>query len=129
VKFLFDNDISPRFALMLRALHVDVVGLREVMPADTKDPDFLGDLRTKHNIDVFISNNTAQRTNAVEAKLLKASGVTSLYFGPFWSRMTFWPQAKWLVNKWETIDNYAGSAAKGSCADIKQNGRMTAFHL
>lgn len=126
---MLDNDISPRFAEMLRALEVDVVALREVMPANTKDQEFLGELHSKFGVDVFISNNTAQRTNQVEARLLKSSGVTSLYFGPFWGKMKFWQQAKWLVNRWELIENYAGSAVAGSCADIKQAGRMTAFHL
>jgi hypothetical protein len=126
---MFDNDISPKFAEMLRPLGVDVVSLREKMPASTKDPDFLGDLVSKFLIDVFISNNTGQRTNIVEAALLKSSGVTSLYFMPFWSGLGFWSQAGWLVNKWNMIDGYAKTTTQGSCADIQQNGRMRAFHL
>lgn len=114
---------------MLRALGVNVVALREVMPANTKDRDFLGDLKRKYGVDVFISNNTAQRTNEVEARLLKESGVTSPYFNPFWNKLKKWPAARWLINKWENIDNYASSAAPGSCADIQQNGRMRAFNL
>ena len=114
---------------MLRALGVNVVALREVMPANTKDRDFLGDLKRKYGVDVFISNNTAQRTNEVEARLLKESGVTSLYFNPFWNKLKKWPAARWLINKWENIENYASSAAPGSCADIQQNGRMRAFNL
>jgi hypothetical protein len=123
------NDISPRFAVMLRALHVDIVALREVMSADTKDPAFLGELKRTYDVDVFISNNTKQRTNIVEARLLKQSGVTSIYFHPFWGKMTFWKQAKWLVNRWEFIEDYGRVSAPGSCAEIQQNGRLRAFHL
>jgi predicted nuclease of predicted toxin-antitoxin system len=39
VKYFLDNDISPRFAAMLRSLGVDVAALRDLMPADTKDRD------------------------------------------------------------------------------------------
>lgn len=129
MKYFLDNDISPHLAAMLRPLGVDIIALREVMPSNTKDHDFLGDLASKYFVDVFISNNTAQRTTVVEARLLKSSGVTSLYFGPFWSKKKGWAQAKWLINKWEMIDNFATSATRGSCADIKENGRMNPFQL
>ena len=39
--YLFDNNLSPRFAKMLAALDVDVKALRDIFPADTKDPVFL----------------------------------------------------------------------------------------
>lgn len=74
MKYMLDNDISPRFAEMLRPLGVNIVALREEMPADTKDSDFLGELKRKYEVDVWISNNTSQRTNLVEAQLLKSSG-------------------------------------------------------
>lgn len=114
---------------MLRALDVDIYALRDKMPPDTLDKDFLGDLKSKHEIDVFISNNTAQRTNEVEARLLRASGVTSLYFSPFWSRMRLWDQAKWLVKHWELIDGFCRGAAHGTCADLNQNGRARTYNF
>lgn len=129
MKYLFDNDISPHFAKMLHALHVDIVALRELMPANTKDCDFLADLQAKHGIDVFISNNSTQRTNPIERELLKASGVISLYLTPFWSNLTFWPQAKWLVYRWEQIDGFSKGVASGTCADLQQNGRSRIDHL
>ncbi|MDZ4684402.1 MAG: hypothetical protein SH850_04880 [Planctomycetaceae bacterium] len=127
MKYLFDNDISPRFAQMLRALEIDVVALREIMPADTKDADFLGDLKRRHSIDVFISNNSAQRTNRIEAALLKSSGVTALYFNPFWGSLRLWGQAKWLINHWEKIEGFVRGAAPGTCADIQARGRLSLY--
>jgi hypothetical protein len=129
VKYLLDNDVSFRFALMLRALDVDVWALREKLPQDTKDMDFLGDLRSKLGVDVFISANTAQRTNRIEAALLRQSGVTSLYLGPFWGKMVFWEQAKWLVKHWEQIEGFCRGAAQGACADLQQNGRARHYQL
>ncbi len=129
MKYLLDNDVSFRFALMLRALDVDVWALREKLPQDTKDMDFLGDLRSKLGVDVFISANTAQRTNRIEAALLRQSGVTSLYLGPFWGKMVFWEQAKWLVKHWEQIEGFCRGAAQGACADLQQNGRARHYQL
>jgi hypothetical protein len=126
---MLDNDISPRFAEMLQALGVNVIALSKAMPRDTKDQDFLGVLRSKYDVDVFISNNTAQRTNQVEAKLLRASGVTALYFMPFWSSMKFWPQAEWLVKHWPAIDAFCRVATQGTCADIQQRGRLRTYNF
>ena len=127
MKYFFDNDISYRLADMLRALGVDAIALRAVYLEDVKDPDFLGDLKSKHDVDVFISNDHAQRTNKVEAALLKSSGVTCLYFNPFWDKMQMWPQAKWLITRWETIEDFTKGARVGTCADIQQNGRCAPY--
>lgn len=129
MKYFLDNDISPRFALMLRALSVDIVALRDIYAQDTKDPEFLGDLKKLHGVDVFISKDTAQRANAVEAALLKQSGVTSLHFNPFFGKLQFWAQAKWLVTHWDKIDGFARGSAMGTFADIQQNGRSRIYHL
>ena len=57
MRYLFDNDISPHLAAMLRALDVDVTGLRERWPSNTPDQEFLAAL--KHGeFDVYISHNT-----------------------------------------------------------------------
>ena len=129
MKYFVDNDISPRFAKMLVSLGVEIVALRDCIPSDTQDCDFLADLKKVHGADVFISNNTAQRTNPIESRLLKQSGVTSLYFMPFWSKLKFWPQAQWLLNHWEMLDGFAAGAAAGTCADIQSNRRCRTFHL
>lgn len=94
MKYLFDNDISFRFAAMLRALGVDAVALRDIYLQNVKDVDFLGEMHEKHGIDAFFSHNTAQRTHPVESVLLKGSGVTCLYLNPFWCKLGFWQQAK-----------------------------------
>lgn len=113
---------------MLRALGVDIIALKERYPADTKDLVFLRDFKNG-DIDVFISNNTAQRTNPIEATLLKEANVTSIYFRPFWSKLVFWEQAKWLIWRWPMIDGFVGGVAKGTCADVQQNGRATVYPL
>jgi hypothetical protein len=81
VRYFFDNDISPALAHMLKALGIDAAHLRDIYPANTKDVVFLADLKTA-GFDVFISNNSDQRRIPQESALVKASGVTCLYFNP-----------------------------------------------
>jgi hypothetical protein len=128
VKYFFDNDISYRFAEMLSALGVDAVALRHLYPTDVKDIAFLGELKTKHRVDVFISDDSAQRINPIEAALLRQSGVTCLHFNQFWGKLKFWQQAKWLVSHWEKIDGFARGVVAGTCADLKANGRAEFFN-
>ena len=112
---------------MLAALGVDVVALRELFPADTKDPVFLE--KFKEMDIVFISADTSIRTRPAEARLLKEAGKTSLLFGPFWGKMKIWPQAEWLIRRWPLIHGVAVGVVKGTCAEIKQNGRSEIFPL
>lgn len=112
---------------MLRALGEDVVPLREEYPADTPDAAFLAAFKGRDI--VLVSANTSQRTDAIEGRLLKESGVTSLYLGPFWGMMTFWEQARWLVRHWTVIDGFVKGVERGACAELKQNGRAKLFRL
>lgn len=127
MKYLFDNDISHKFAKMLDALDVEVVALRDEFPPDTKDPVFLAALKGTDT--VLVSANGAMRTNAIERKLLREANIISLYLGPFWGKMKFWQQAEWLVRRWPTIQGFAEGVTKGTCAEIKQNGKATIYPL
>ena len=52
---------------------------------------------------VFVTADTRITTRPVEAAALKESDVTALFLGPFWAKLTLWPQVAWLV-KWTTRD-------------------------
>jgi hypothetical protein len=53
-----------------------------------------------------------QKTREGEAKALHQAGLTALWFGPFWSKKQFWDQARWVINRWPTIDGYAKSLSE-----------------
>ncbi|MEX2187271.1 MAG: DUF5615 family PIN-like protein [Pirellulales bacterium] len=127
MKYFFDNCLSYRFAAMLRALDVDAVALRDRFPAETKDVDVFRELRDSGY--VFITTDARQATRDYEAKALKESGITALFFGKFWSRRTLWQQAVWLISRWERIDHFASSVQVGTCADIRENGKARPFQL
>ena len=127
MKYILDNDISYKFARMLAALDIDIEAIRDEFPPNTKDPVFLEKFKGRDM--VFVSVNTKQRTNPIEGKLLKQANVTALYLGPFWSKMQFWAQAEWLIMRWPMIHGFANGAARGTCAEIKRNGKSMIFHL
>ena len=112
---------------MLKALDVDVVALREIFSPDTKDHELLKKLSNSDYI--FVSGDRAMRTSAIEAPILKAAKITSLYFGPFWGKLQMWDQATWLIRRWQTIENFVQGAERGTCATVKQNGRSVPFSL
>ena len=127
MKYFFDNCISYRYVQMLSALTVDASSLRSAFHESISDLELFEKLKGSGS--VFVSCDSRQRTKQLEAKALKEGGVTAIYFGPFWSKMTFWPQAAWLTRHWPIIDNYASSVVQGSFAEIKANGKAQPFTL
>jgi hypothetical protein len=127
VTYFFDNCICFRYAHMLAALDVPVVPLRDVFPQNIKDPDLLRALRGTDY--TFVSSEQRMRRNPIEARLLKEARVTAVFLAPFWNKMVFWPQVKWLITRWERIDGFVQGAERGTCAEVKQNGRAMPFQL
>ena len=106
---------------MLRALGEDVVALREEHPEGIKDLALFAKLKGANL--VFVSTDTSQLSRDHEARALKESKITALYFGPFFEKRRLWDQAVWLVQQWPKISGFVRGAAPGTCAEIKQNGR------
>ena len=127
MKYFFDNCISHRYADMLRALDVDVKALRQEFAEDIDDISLFRNLRGRDI--VFVTYDSKQRTRILEAREIKAAGITALWLEPFWGKMKHWDQAIWLIRRWPLIDQFAGSVVKGTCATVKQNGKCKMFPL
>ena len=125
--YLFDNDISPKLAKMLRELGVDAWALREAFPENTPDTDYLPELGNRGW--VLVTKDRHIRTRPVEAKALAESGVTALFLGPFFGKLTFWAQATWLVNRWPEIEKFASRIDPGTIGLIKQRGAPQVISL
>lgn len=125
--YLFDNCISPKLARMLRALGKDAWAVSEKYPANIQDIDLFAKIKGQQL--VFVTTDTHQRTRKAEAIALRNSGVTALFFGPFFPKMVFWPQAAWLVSRWPKIEGFIGGVSLGTCADVSQNGKSKPFVL
>jgi hypothetical protein len=80
---------------------------------------------------VFISTDTSQWTRIKEVRAIKDAGITTLYFRPFFQKMGLksLAQAIWLMKSWPRIKGFAEGAERGTCAEIKQNGRAVPFNL
>ena len=126
--YFFDNCISPKFPEMLRALGEAAEALRDNHPQDIEDVPLIQELLGRPDL-VFISTDTSQTTRLEEAKALKQAGNTALYFGPFFQKMKLWDQAVWIVKNWPKIRGFAEGVAKGTCAEIKQNGKAWPYVL
>ena len=112
---------------MLKALEEDTVALRDEFPENIKDSDLFEKLAGRQV--VFITFDKRQRTRPLEVRALRKSGITALFFGPFWDGMSFWKQAEWLIRRWPLIRGFAQGVAMGTCAEIQQNGRARTFQL
>lgn len=121
MKYFFDNMISPKIVRALEALGVEATPLRAHFAENTSDVEFLRQLAGSAH--VYVTADRRQNTRCEEAKALFESGMTTLFLGPFWCRLSMWSQASWMVKHWPTIDGYAKGAASGSVAELKQNGR------
>ena len=127
MKYFFDNNVSYRYADMLKALEVDVVALRESFSESIEDVKLFEELKGSNH--VFVSGDTSQTTRRMEAKALKETGMSALFFCPWWAKKKFWDQATWLITKWPIIDGYVRGVARGTCAELRENGRAMPFFL
>ena len=127
MRYFFDNCLSYRYVDMLRALEVDAVALRSQFSESIKDVDLFKKISGHES--VFVSCDLRQTARPLEAKALKESGVTAIYFGPFWNKMVFWHQAAWVVSHWPKIDGFASNVVQGTFAEIKRNGKAMVFMI
>ena len=128
MKYFFDNCISFRYARMLAALdEFEVVALRDKFAPDIDDIELFQELSGSGF--VFVTRDDRQKTREGEAKALRESGLTALWLGPFFAKKGFWDQAKWIINRWPTIDGYVKGVAPGTCSEVKENGKSRPFNL
>lgn len=122
MQYFFDNCISYRYAECLSALGQPTVALRHSFAEGIRDVDLFRQLRGKDI--VFVASDLKQLSRREEARELKRLGCSAIYFAPFWNKKVFWEQAAWIVSRWPTIDAFVQATAKGTIAEVKQNGKL-----
>jgi hypothetical protein len=124
VTYLFDNNISFRFAHMLKALGVDALAVRDVeeLGEDAGDVSILRWIRGREC--ALITGDRHIRTRPLEVSALREHAVTALFLDRFWPKLTFWQQAVWLVSQWPQIEQFTLNAQPGTCGKIQQRGRI-----
>ena len=106
--------------------HKNSTALKDAYPSDTDDVVFLRDMKDG-KYDVFISNNTEQRRIPDEKKALQRGWRHLAVFQSILGQDAFWDQATWIVKKWPQIEGFCRGTAKGTCADLQQNGTARYF--
>lgn len=112
---------------MLTALGVEVKVLREEFPDSVKDVEYLPRLRDTGWI--LITADKHILTRRAEAKALKESSVTALFFGAYWSKMNTWDQATWLMRHWPKIEAFVANHDPGTIAGVQQNGSVNIIKI
>ena len=92
-----------------------------------RDVDYLPRLRDTGWI--LITSDKHILTRRAEAKALKESGVTALFFEAFWSKMDMWRQAAWLTKYWPRIEEFVASHEVGTIAQVQQRGKISVIQI
>ena len=96
--------------------------LREEFEQDIKDVDLLRHLGSRGWM--LITCDTHMQTRPIEAAVFKASGVSVVFLGRFFERMTQWDKAVWLLRYWPEIENFADRVRPGTTGRARRHGRI-----
>ncbi len=127
MRFLLDNNLSPRLARALNELtrgsgH-EVTALRERFPADTKDTQWIGRLAQEGDWAV-VCGDRGILTNPIELKALRDSGLTIFFLARGWASLEHWPKAAKLVQHWPKIEATVENVLPGVCYTVQLNGKL-----
>ena len=125
--YFFDNNFSPKHAEILTLLGVQTKTLRDEFGASVHDVDFLNRLRGTGWVLVTADHHILGRRSEREA--LRASGVTALFFEPFWLKLDIWAQVSWLTKQWPEIDRFVAGCASGTLIRVSQRRRLVLINI
>jgi hypothetical protein len=127
MRFLFDNNFSPRLVNMLRVLGIDGVALRDEFPPDIADVDLFPRLQGTDWI--FVTADTRIKRRTAEARALRECGVSAIFLKRFWMQRGFWQQAEWLTRNWPKLEHFVKTAHQPIYAEVDSQGKITEFKI
>lgn len=123
MKYFFDNNLSPRYAAMLRALDVDVTHLREHYGrGDIDDEVWMPEIAKEGW--VAVTQDRAIERRPHQAALRQRVGLRMIYLPSAFMKMPLWDQATFLVRLWRQIDQAAEDMRGGVGLLLQQRGRF-----
>jgi|SwirhirootsSR2_FD_contig_31_5520312_length_1558_multi_4_in_0_out_0_2 hypothetical protein len=126
MKFLLDNNLSPKLARALAALSEgghEVVALRDRFPADTSDETWIRQLGKEGGWCV-VSGDRFLKTPG-ERAAWRESKLTTFFLAPGWSSLTHWAKAAKLVHAWPIIESTAVNVEAGAAFEVKVSGKLS----
>ncbi len=120
--YFFDNNISDKLVILLKALDVDARHLKEDFPVDTADVDWPPYVGQKGW--TVVTADRAIRRPPAELAALKDAHVTALFMKDNFLHRNKWEQAAWLVRLWREIDRQATRLAQGTIVSVSDKGKL-----
>lgn len=122
MKFFFDNNLSPKYPVMLRALEVDVVHLREKFDRRVDDDVWMRQVASEGL--VAVTQDRAIERRPHEAEVRRRVGLRMIYLPAAFMKMGLWEQAHFLVKMWPVIATAAEGMRPGLGLLLQQRGRF-----
>jgi hypothetical protein len=114
--FFFDNCLSPKVVRALRELGEDAKHLRDELPANTKDTDWIPIAASKGW--VAVTSDLAMARVPVEVAALSRSGLIVFFMPRGFQAVDIWTQAHKLFKAWPEIKKHAAAAKVGEAFQV-----------
>ncbi len=127
MNFLFDENISSNLA---RALAILVAPKHTIKTtADefgrgVSDQEWIAALGRRREQWIIVSGDQRIRQRPAEKAALRAAGRTSFFLAKGFTKQPRWEQVRWLVNKWEEIEDMAGRVQPGASFEVPKKGKL-----
>lgn len=114
--FFFDNCLSPKVVRALRELGVDAKHLRDELPQNIKDTDWIPLVAAKGW--AAVTSDTAISRAPVEVDALVCSGLIVFFMPSTFAELDIWAQAHKLFKAWPEIEKIARRAKVGNAYQV-----------
>lgn len=124
MKFLLDNNLSPRLARALDELSDHhIVALRDRFPIDIPDETWIRNLAGEGGWHVVSLDRAVIRSRAARVELQK-SGLTVFFLQAGWASLDYWTKAVKLTKAWPTIEAQARNVKTGVSYLVPVSGKL-----
>lgn len=135
MKFLFDNNLSPRLSKAIGALcdplGVDIQHIREKFSGNTPDVEWIGALATEGDWCIITQDRLTKKS--LEKEALRRSGLIAFILAKGWSALKEWDKAWHLVRWWPRILEQAALVEGGAAFQVpvkfSGKGKFTQIRL
>jgi len=120
--FFFDHNMPPAVAEALGCLGISAVALRDEFLPNTADEEWMPAVGKLGYVIVTRDRNIHKRV--AQRQLYKQLNLKGLFLGPAFAKMKLRDLAKWLLWRWEDIEETMAAAKPGEAFLLQQRGRF-----
>jgi len=123
--YFFDNNISFRYANMLRAIRQDVHHIAKTRGFHRDDPDVVWMPKTAANGWIAVTLDESIRRIAVEEMVRAKAGLRVIFLAAGFRDHPFFAQAQFLINAWPEIVKQTARSKAGQCFRVTAQRKVT----